>query len=120
MKILSDYSFEELKQELSELPAFRCRQIFDAIIQAKDYDSLNLPKQLIEKLKVEYILKPDRSLEEKIVVMPIMLAKGLEFDVVIIWDDRTEEYWEKYKTLKYLMCTRALHELYIVTDEKNV
>lgn len=70
--------------------------------------------------KIEYILKPDRSLEEKIVVMPIMLAKGLEFDVVIIWDDRTEEYWEKYKTLKYLMCTRALHELYIVTDEKNV
>ncbi len=66
--------------------------------------------------KIEYIMKPDKTLEEKMVVMPIMLAKGLEFDVVIIWDDRTESYWEKNKHLKYLMCTRALHELYIVTE----
>ncbi len=58
MKILSDYSFEELKQELSKLPAFRCKQIFDAILQAKDYENLNLPKNLIEELKKEYILKP--------------------------------------------------------------
>ena len=68
--------------------------------------------------KIEYILKPDRSLEEKIVVMPIMLAKGLEFDVVIIWDDRSDEYWKQNKHLKYLMCTRALHELYIVTKDR--
>ncbi len=64
---------------------------------------------------IQYILKPDKTLEEKIVVMPIMLAKGLEFDVVIVWDDRTEEYWEKNKNLKYLMSTRALHELYFVS-----
>lgn len=64
---------------------------------------------------IQYILKPDKTLEEKVVVMPIMLAKGLEFDVVIVWDDRTEEYWEKNKNLKYLMSTRALHELYFVS-----
>jgi len=58
MKILSDYSFDELKKELNILPAFRCKQVFDAIIQAKDYTSLNLPKQLIEELKENYILKP--------------------------------------------------------------
>ena len=58
MKILSDYSLNELNQELASLPSFRCKQIFDAIIQAKDYDNLNLPKNLIEQLKSEYILKP--------------------------------------------------------------
>ena len=63
---------------------------------------------------IEYILKPDKELEEKIVVMPIMLAKGLEFDVVIVWDDETDVYWEENKHLKYLMCTRALHELYFM------
>jgi len=63
---------------------------------------------------IEYILKPDRTLEEKIVVMPIMLAKGLEFDVVIVWDNKSQEFWEKNKHLKYLMCTRALHELYFI------
>ena len=58
MKILSDYSLNELKQELSEFPAFRAKQVFDAIIQAKDYSDTNLPKTMIERMQAEYILKP--------------------------------------------------------------
>lgn len=85
--------------------------------------SAYLPEEEAEKLshirKIEYIMKPDRTLEEKTVVMPIMLAKGLEFDVVIIWDDRPESYWAENYRLKYLMCTRALHELYIVTRTED-
>ena len=68
--------------------------------------------------QIQYILAPDKTLEEKIVVMPIMLAKGLEFDVVIVWDDRGQQYFEENKNLKYLMATRALHELYFVSYEK--
>ena len=67
---------------------------------------------------IQYLLKSYDYLEEKIVVMPIMLAKGLEFDIVIVWDDRDEVYWEENKNLKYLMCTRALHELYFIKEEK--
>lgn len=67
--------------------------------------------------KIQYLLHQNQSLEEKIVAMPIMLAKGLEFDVVIVWDDRSEQYWEENKNLKYLMCTRALHELYFISGE---
>lgn len=70
--------------------------------------------------KLQYILKQDQWLEEKVVVMPIMLAKGLEFDVVIVWDDKSESYWQVHKNLKYLMCTRALHELYFVTEDKMI
>ena len=70
------------------------------------------------KREVQYILAPDKTLEEKLVVMPIMLAKGLEFDVVIVWDDRGQQYFEENKNLKYLMATRALHELYFVSFEK--
>lgn len=66
---------------------------------------------------IQYLLHQNQLLEEKIVVMPIMLAKGLEFDVVIVWDDRDEAYWEENKNLKYLMCTRALHELYFISEE---
>ena len=58
---------------------------------------------------IQYLLKPSQYLEEKVIAMPIMLAKGLEFDVVIVWDDRDDAYWEENKNLKYLMCTRALH-----------
>lgn len=66
---------------------------------------------------IQYLLKANQYLEEKIVAMPIMLAKGLEFDVVIVWDDRDAAYWEENKNLKYLMCTRALHELYFMSEE---
>ena len=64
--------------------------------------------------RLQCITKEDTFLQEKIVVMPIMLAKGLEFDVVIVWDDRDEFYWEEHKNLRYLMCTRALHELFFI------
>ena len=58
MKILSDYSLTELYEELAGFPKFRAKQVFDAIIQAKDYADINLPKDMVEKLKSEYILKP--------------------------------------------------------------
>ncbi len=58
MKILSDYSLEELYVELSALPKFRVKQIFDAILQGKDYDNILLPKDMIEGLRKDYILKP--------------------------------------------------------------
>ena len=58
MKILADYSLEELQQELSSLPKFRAKQIFDAIIQAKDWDKTSIPKKIFEELKENYILKP--------------------------------------------------------------
>ncbi len=88
-----------------------------------DRDSAYLARQILGKSagnghqKIAYLMKANRELNEKIVCMPILLAKGLEFDVVIVWDDRTAEYWERNRALKYLMCTRALHELYLVTGD---
>lgn len=58
MKILSDYSLSELSTELAQYPKFRAKQVFDAIIQAKDYDETALPANMKEELKNEYILKP--------------------------------------------------------------
>ena len=58
MKILSDYSLTELKNMLNKYPSFRAKQIFDAILQAKDYADINLPQNMINELKQEYYLKP--------------------------------------------------------------
>ena len=57
MKILADYSLNQL-QELLNLPKFRVKQIFDAIMQAKDYNQTTIPKKMYEELQSEYILKP--------------------------------------------------------------
>lgn len=58
MKILSDYSLDELYNILADYKKFRAKQIFDSIIQGKDYNETNLPKSMIDNLKSEYILKP--------------------------------------------------------------
>ena len=58
MKILSDLTLNELQSCLADFPKFRAKQVFDAIIQAKDYNETTLPKQMVEQLKQEYILKP--------------------------------------------------------------
>ena len=58
MKILSDFTLIELKNELKDLPPFRAKQIFDAILQSKDYDQIQFSANLKAKLQKEYILKP--------------------------------------------------------------
>ena len=42
------------------------------------------------------------------------MAKGLEFDVVIVYDVNKENYSSDFdKKLLYIACTRALHRLVI-------
>lgn len=109
---------------LQELLA-QCPENMSVGIMTCNTESARTARRVLERLSLEnrpiqYIFRPDATLEEKTVVMPVMLAKGLEFDVVIIWDDKETEFWEKNKNLKYLMCTRALHELYILKMDPSV
>lgn len=103
--------------------AWEVRRILGNVLKDSREKCKDVPRGQEEDLSksrnIQYILKADETLEDKIMVMPIMLAKGLEFDVVIVWDDRTQNYWEENKNLKYLMATRALHELYFVSFEKE-
>lgn len=46
--------------------------------------------------------------------MPVYLAKGLEFDVVIVHDAGQAFYHrQSERKILYTACTRALHELYV-------
>jgi DNA helicase-2/ATP-dependent DNA helicase PcrA len=111
---------KEVMKLLKEIPEDKSVAILTADLDSARYAQQKLG-MYVEKTErpIQHILKANQYLEEKIVVMPIMLAKGLEFDVVIVWDDRDEDYWKYNKNLKYLMCTRALHELYFVAEEKE-
>lgn len=46
------------------------------------------------------------------IIIPSYFAKGMEFDAVIIVDDASAEQKENDR-LRYVMATRALHELYV-------
>ncbi|MEC5119080.1 ATP-binding domain-containing protein, partial [Lactiplantibacillus plantarum] len=61
----------------------------------------------------------DRSLPKGIVVLPIYLAKGLEFDSVIAYDVSEQNYPEKlWRGTLYTIASRAMHHLNLVSIGK--
>ena len=55
-----------------------------------------------------------------VMVLPIQLTKGLEFDAVLLWNPSKHSYGENEADAKllYVAVTRALHELHIVYNEE--
>ena len=67
-----------------------------------------------DKNKFRIVTKNDNVfVEEKIMVIPSYLSKGLEFDAVIISNASDESYFGDEKNLLYVVLTRALHKLKI-------
>ena len=74
---------------------------------------------LKQKLDLELIISAEDELRENIVIMPVIYAKGLEFDTVIVAGDFKKDFYGVIeKNLLYLMCTRALHRLYLLSSEE--
>lgn len=73
---------------------------------ATAYDALSNQEEikLVKSGSIEY--------EQGVVVIPAYLAKGIEFDAVIIYDASAQVYSdESLRRLFYTACTRAMHHL---------
>ncbi len=74
---------------------------------------------LKDKVSVKAILKDDDEFVSDTLVIPAYLAKGLEFDAVLIYNAGDENYGcEEERLLLYTACTRALHVLCIYYSGK--
>lgn len=72
---------------------------------------------LSEYMDVQFIDISTRKYEKGIVVVPTYLAKGIEFDAVIIYDSSNRQYHREYeRKFFYTACTRAMHELHLFTS----
>ncbi len=61
--------------------------------------------------------KSDISFSTGTVVLPSYLAKGLEFDAVIVVDTEQEHFsGDKDRKLFYTCCSRALHDLSVIYE----
>lgn len=66
----------------------------------------------VESLRL--IKKETTNFESGTVVIPAYLAKGVEFDAVILYNASQEQYGrESERKLFYTACTRAMHELHL-------
>ncbi|MFD1019594.1 RNA polymerase recycling motor HelD [Thalassobacillus hwangdonensis] len=68
---------------------------------------------------VKLVRKNSDEYERGVVVIPAYLAKGIEFDAVIIYNASNEVYSEEsLRRLFYTACTRAMHHLHLYSVGK--
>ncbi|WP_163654847.1 RNA polymerase recycling motor HelD [Listeria sp. PSOL-1] len=74
---------------------------------------------LYQQMEVRLIHLDNQKLIDGIMIIPSYLAKGLEFDGVIVLDASDENYHlEEERTLLYTICSRAMHQLFIISEGK--
>lgn len=82
----------------------------------------NTAERVYEYLKEDFpisLLKSNsEEFNKELVVLPAYLAKGLEFDSVIVYSDKSSKYLKNEKNLLYVACTRAQHELIVYSSKK--
>lgn len=92
-------------------------------IQGRGYDTIAVicrraetARQLSRDLADMVEIDASEDFTKGVMVLPVNLTKGLEFDAVILWNPDEENYpgSEAEAKLLYVAVTRALHELHIV------
>ena len=74
---------------------------------------------LKETLPISLLNGQSEEFNKELVVLPAYLAKGLEFDSVIVYSDLDSKYLKNEKNLLYVACTRAQHELIVYSVVKK-
>ena len=88
-----------------------------AIITKNDKEAEEVYNMLKDDLDI-MLIDGFGHIKRDLVVVPSYVAKGLEFDSVIIYTDKDNKYQEKDKYLFYVACTRAQHNLIIYNNSK--
>ncbi len=85
-----------------------------AIITKTDEESEKIYEMIKEDIKeINLLTMATKKFNKKMVVIPSYIAKGLEFDSVIVYTKEENKYQENEKNLYYVACTRAQHQLIV-------
>ena len=86
-----------------------------AVIGKTLADSQEISEQLKQQgIDNTLIRTENQRLVDGIIVVPSYLAKGLEFDAVVVWDANDNKYHEEdERQLLYTIASRAMHALTI-------
>ncbi|QNO15421.1 AAA family ATPase [Alkalicella caledoniensis] len=106
VSVLDNTVVEDVKKNQSEgyrSIAIICKSMTQA---TKLYESIK------DKIDVQLISEYSSDTTDGIIIVPIYMAKGLEFDSVLVYgvDDKNFKA-DDDKNLLYIACTRALHKL---------
>ena len=89
-----------------------------AVITRDNNIAIKLYEDMKETIPISLLNGQSEEFNKELVVLPAYLAKGLEFDSVIVYSDGDSKYLKNEKNLLYVACTRAQHELIVYSASK--
>lgn len=109
-KINNDELHNKIIEDIKSYTAIGYESV--AIIVKSKQEATYLYHCLSEKIDIKLIDYLGNDNIKGIIIIPVYMAKGLEFDAVMIYRTDSENYKTEYdKKLLYIACTRALHKL---------
>ncbi len=114
--LMSQNVDESVQQVLGQLKENDKRKFTTAIIAKTLEDAAKLHELLgAQGVKSTLIRSENQRLATGTIVLPSFLAKGLEFDAVIMWDASKDKFSEDEQQLVYTIASRAMHKLTITS-----
>ncbi len=105
----------QIAEDIARLQAQGCKTI--GVICKTAEESLAAHEMLGKHAQLELITMESSQLHAGTSVVPAYLAKGIEFDAVLIYDASNKRYaLENERKLFYTACTRAMHVLHIYSS----
>lgn len=115
--VISENETEHISKIAKDISYFQSLGMVSICIITKDMAEAEKAYKALEKIGiiVQFIEKEEDRYLGQVVVMPSYLAKGLEFDAVLLYDVSEYRFKENELDIKllYVMITRALHYLNI-------
>lgn len=116
---LREVTADQMAGTLRDLIAdVQTRQQTVAVVTKTQRDAQLVGEYLRQsEISHQVIENEDRTRDEHVLVLPIYLAKGLEFDAVVGYDVSAENYPDDESVgLLYTLASRAMHELHLVSQ----
>lgn len=106
-----------VKAVQTALTAAQAAQEKVAVIGKSLADSEEITRALKQAgVQVTLVRTENQRLVDGVMVVPSYLAKGLEFDAVIVWDANQQKYaGDAERQLLYTICSRAMHTLTLIS-----
>lgn len=82
-------------------------------IITKNQDECDKIYKMLSDTGISKIDNSSKKFNKKFIVVPVYMAKGLEFDSVIIYTNKDNKYTSDEKYLYYVAITRAQHKLIV-------
>ncbi len=84
-----------------------------AIITHDDIDAKEIYEKVCNDYDVTLLLEEKNVFKNDFIIIPAYLSKGLEFESVLVYQNKEHYYNEFEKNLYYVSVTRAQHELIV-------